>query len=180
MRGVNYAAGLNILIGRETIAAGVKRISEELTAVYQNRHPLLLAVLKGSVVFLSDLLRHLDFPLEVDFIRISSYGNGTSSSGIIESIRQPLIDIENRHVIIIEDIVDTGHTTEYLFESLHQKSPASIAICALLNKPSRRVCNVSVDFSGFEIPDRFVVGYGLDLGEEFRNLPDICYIEQPR
>ena len=179
MRGVNYATGLNILIGRETIATGVKRLGEELTAIYRYRHPLLLAVLKGSIVFLSDLVRHLDFSLEVDFIRVSSYGYGTHSTGNIELSPHPLINVRDRHVIIIEDIVDTGNTTEYLGGFLRQQCPASLAICALLNKPSRRVCDVTVDFSGFEISDRFVVGYGLDLGEEFRNLPDICYIERP-
>jgi hypoxanthine phosphoribosyltransferase len=173
-----YSADLKILIGREALAAAVKRIGQELSASYRSRNPVLVGVLKGSVIFISDLIRQLDFPLELDFVSLSSYGSGIQSSGKVKMLLAPSISLAGRHVLVVEDIVDTGLSMKYLVKRLARQSPASLKICALLDKPSRREAEVKIDYLGFNIQDRFIVGYGLDFAQQYRNLPDICYIEK--
>jgi hypoxanthine phosphoribosyltransferase len=176
MGGMTYSTGLQILISREAIAVSVKRLASEISHNYRSKRPVLLGILKGSLIFMSDLMRHLDFPLEVDFVTLSSY-EGTESTGEVKLLQCPRINLANRHVLIIEDIIDTGITTEYYIKQLKKELPASIKLCALLDKPSKRKANVQIDYLGFSVTDKFIVGYGLDRNEEFRNLPDICYLE---
>ncbi len=175
--GVPYSPELKIFIGREALAAAVKRIGQELSASYRLRNPVLIGVLKGSVIFLSDLVRQLDFPLEMDFVALSSYGAGTRSSGKVKMPLLPSTSLTGRHVLVVEDILDSGISMQYLLKRLARQSPASLKVCALLDKPSRRQTEVRPDYVGFTIQDRFIVGYGLDFAQQYRNLPDICYME---
>jgi len=128
-------------------------------------------VLKGAVFFMADLMRHLSIPCEVDFMAISSYGASTDSSGVVRILKDLDINIEGRHVLVVEDILDTGHTLSYVFDHLRAQRPESVRLCVLLDKPARRVIPIDIDYRGFEIPDKFVVGYGLDYAERYRNLP---------
>jgi len=169
---------LKILFTKEEIEAAVKRLAAEIKEDYQSKYPLLIGVLKGSFMFMADLIRQLDFPLEVEFIRASSYGRGRESSGkikVAQCLRSP---VKGRDVLVIEDIVDTGLTTGFLLDYLRKKKPASLRLCALTDKPSRRQAPVTIDYLGFTVPNKFLVGYGLDLDEKFRNLPDICFLEE--
>jgi hypoxanthine phosphoribosyltransferase len=170
-------AGLPILIGRESIAAGIKKLSKEISLDYSSKNPVLLGILKGSFIFMSDIARSLNFPLEIDFISLCSY-KGSQSDGDVKLLQWPRISLNNRHILIIEDIIDTGITMEWCMRRLKQESPASIKLCALLDKPSRHKTAINIDYLGFSVPDKFIVGYGLDYNEEFRNLPDICYLEK--
>ncbi|MEW6638531.1 MAG: hypoxanthine phosphoribosyltransferase [Actinomycetota bacterium] len=166
-----------ILIPSEEIQAKVCELGERITEDYQGRPPLLVGVLRGAVIVMGDLMRHIDLPCEIDFMDISSYGSGTSSSGVVRILKDLEEDITDRHVLIVEDIIDTGLTLSYLLRSLRARRPASIEICALLTKPSRRQVEIDVKYLGFEVPDEFVVGYGLDYGGAYRNLPDICVLK---
>jgi len=168
---------LHILLSHEQIEAAVKKLAAEIRQEYQDKYPLLICVLKGSFVFMADLIRHLDFPLEVEFIRLSSYGRGRESSGKIKVVQGLRSEVKGRDVLVVEDIVDTGLTTGFLLDYLRQKKPASLRLCALTDKPSRRQVPVTIDYLGFTVPDKFLVGYGLDLDEKFRNLPDIYVLE---
>jgi len=168
---------LHILLSHEQIEAAVKKLAAEIRQEYQDKYPLLICVLKGSFVFMADLIRHLDFPLEVEFIRLSSYGRGRESSGKIKVVQGLRSKVRGRDVLVVEDIVDTGLTTGFLLDYLRQKKPASLRLCALTDKPSRRQVPVTIDYLGFTVPDKFLVGYGLDLDEKFRNLPDIYVLE---
>ena len=166
-----------ILLSRQEIKVTVVRLAAGITKDYRNRKPVLISVLKGAFVFMADLIRLLDFPLEIDFIRLSSYGRGSRTSGkirVVQDIRSP---IRGRDVLVIEDIVDTGLTTAFLLDYLREKNPSSLKLCALTEKPSRRKVPVDIDYLGFTVPDIFLVGYGLDWDEKFRYLPDICYVE---
>ncbi len=166
-----------ILFCREEIAAAVSRLASEISKDYRDRHPLLLGVLKGSFMFMADLIRLLDFPLEVEFIRLSSYGRGRESSGKVRVVAGLSSPVKGRDVLVIEDIVDSGLTTSFLLDYLQKKKPASLKLCALTDKPSRWQTAVNIDYLGFTVPDKFLVGYGIDWDERFRNLPDICYLE---
>jgi hypoxanthine phosphoribosyltransferase len=166
-----------ILLSKAEIATAVKRLAAEIKKDYQDKHPLLVGILKGSFVFLADLVRLLDFPLEVEFIQLSSYGRGRSTPGKLKVVQGLRSSIEGRDVIVIEDIVDTGHTIAFLMDYLRKKKPASLKLCALTDKPSRRQVPVNIDYLGFTVPDKFIVGYGIDWDEKFRHLPDICFIE---
>ncbi len=166
-----------ILFSYDEIKATVRRLAAEIKKDYQTKNPLLIGVLKGSFMFMADLVRFLDFPLEVEFIRLSSYGRGRQSSGKVRVVKGLTSSIKGRDVLIIEDIVDTGLTTSFLLDYLRQKKPASLKLCTLTDKPSRRQTPVIIDYLGFTVPDKFLVGYGLDWDEKFRNLPDICYLE---
>ena len=168
----------HILFSREEIAAAVERLAADIERDYLGKNPLLIGILKGSFIFLADLVRHLDLPLEIDFVGLSSYGGGTESSGKIRVERGLHTPVRGRHVLVIEDIVDTGLTTGFLLDYLRRRKPASVKLCALTDKPSRRVTLVNIDYLGFAVPDKFLVGYGLDWNQKFRNLPDICYIEE--
>ncbi len=172
-----YSPRLKLLISREEISQAVRRLAAEITRDYSKQHPVVLGVLKGSFVFLSDLVRQLDFPLEVDFVGLSSYRE-TQSLGEVTLYCPPTTGLHGRHVLIVEDIVDTGLATSFLLKYLKPRGPASVKICALLDKPSRRRAEVKVDYLGFEVPDRFMVGYGLDCNQEFRNLPDLYCLEE--
>jgi hypoxanthine phosphoribosyltransferase len=166
-----------ILFTRQEIEATVSRLAAEISRDYHDKFPLLLGILKGSFMFMADLIRLLDFPLEVEFIRLSSYGRNTQTSGKVkveQSLRSP---IKGRDVLIIEDIVDTGLTTTFLLDYLQQKKPASLKLCVLTDKPSRRQVPVTIDYLGFTVPDEFLVGYGIDYDEKFRNLPEICFLK---
>jgi hypoxanthine phosphoribosyltransferase len=162
-----------ILIGTEELQAKVAELGRQISDDYRGRDPLLICLLRGAVVFLSDLIRAIDIPLEMDFMAISSYGASTESSGVVRLVMDLKSNITGRDVLIVEDIVDTGRTLTYILDNLQTRRPADIKVCALLSKPSRREVQVKLDYLGFEIPDRFVVGYGLDYGEVYRNLPFI-------
>ena len=173
----NYLDNLKILYSRQEIEVAVARLAAEITREYQARNPLILGVLKGSFVFMSDLVRRLDFPLETDFIQLSSYGRGTESSGKINISHDLKSPVEGRDVLVVEDIVDTGNSLAFLADYLQKKNPESLRFCCLLDKPSRRQVPVTVDYRGFTVPDKFVVGYGMDYAEQYRNLPDIYCLE---
>ena len=170
------AAVGEILIDRETLAARVAELGAEVSADYEGRDLLLIGVLKGAVFFMADLMRHLTVPCEVDFMAISSYGDSTDSSGIVRILKDLDINIEGRDVLVVEDIIDSGLTLSYLMRNLESREPASLEICALLTKPDRREIEVPVRYVGFEIPNRFVIGYGLDFGERYRNLPYVAVL----
>jgi hypoxanthine phosphoribosyltransferase len=174
---MNSKAKLHVLFDRQVIEATVRRLASEISSDYRHKNPLLLGILRGSFVFLADLIRHLDFPLEVDFIGLSSYGSGTQTSGRIKMTKKPETPVQGRHVLVVEDIVDTGLTTAFLQKYLIRRKPASVKLCALADKPSRREVPVNIDYPGFTVPDKFLVGYGLDADQKFRNLPDICCLE---
>jgi hypoxanthine phosphoribosyltransferase len=167
-----------ILIDEETLAARVTELGAEVSADYEGRDLLLIGVLKGAVFFMADLMRHLTVSCEVDFMAISSYGDATDSSGIVRILKDLDINIEGRHVLVVEDIIDSGLTLSYLMRNLESREPASLEVCALLTKPSRREIDVPVRYVGFEIPNKFVVGYGLDFGERYRNLPFVGVLSE--
>jgi len=168
---------LKILISRDKIAKAVDRLAREISRDYQGRQPLLVGILKGSFVFMADLVRRLDLPLELDFIRLSSYGSARESSGRVRVVQGLQTRIKGRDVLVVEDIVDTGITVSFLLDYLMKKKPASLKLCALADKPSRRRVPAPIDYLGFAVPDKFVVGYGLDCDERLRNLPDIYVME---
>ena len=168
---------LKVLISREEIKNTVARLAKEIKEDYHDTQPLLISVLKGSFVFMADLIRQLDLPVEIDFIKLSSYGAGMKSSGEVKVVQKLKTPIKGRDVLVIEDIVDTGLTISFLLNYLRKKKPASLKLCALTDKPSCHKAPVSIDYLGFTLPDKFIVGYGLDLHEKFRNLPDICVLE---
>jgi hypoxanthine phosphoribosyltransferase len=163
-----------ILIESHAIQDRVRSLGEQIAVDYEGREELLLVgVLKGCVMFMVDLARAISLPIAIDFIAVSSYGQSTESSGVVRLLKDLDTDISGRHVLIVEDIIDSGLTLNYLRSQLLRRHPASLRICALLNKPERRVTDVAVEYLGFDIPNKFVVGYGLDYGEKYRNLPYI-------
>jgi hypoxanthine phosphoribosyltransferase len=170
-------SGLRVLVPCAEVASTVARLASQISRDYHDKNPLLIGILKGSFVFMADLIRCLDFPLEVDFIRLSSYGPGKDTSGNVRVVQGLRSKLQGRHLLVVEDIIDSGITVAYLNEYLKKKRPASLKLCALLDKPSRRRVSVSIDYLGTAVPDRFVVGYGLDYNEKYRNLPDICVLE---
>jgi hypoxanthine phosphoribosyltransferase len=167
---VEAAVG-EILIEEDALQARIAELGAEISADYADRDVLLLGVLKGAVFFMADLMRKLSVPCEIDFMAISSYGGQTDSSGVVRILKDLDTNIEGRHVLVVEDIIDSGLTLSYLMRNLEAREPASLEICALLTKPSRREIDVPVRYVGFEIPNRFVIGYGLDFAERYRNLP---------
>ena len=160
-----------VLVSEEGLHAMVSRLGAEITREYAGKRLLLVCVLKGASVFLIDLMQEIDLPLEIDFMATSSYGASTHSSGVVRILKDLDHSIEDKHVLIVEDIVDTGLTLGYIMDSLKRRNPLSLRICALLNKQHPRQREVPIDFLGVNIPDRFVVGYGLDYAEVYRNLP---------
>ena len=167
-----------VLITGEQIEEKVCALGERITRDYSGERLLLVGVLRGAVVVMGDLMRCIDLPCEIDFMDISSYGSGTSSSGVVRILKDLEEDITGRHVLIVEDIIDTGLTLSYLRRSLMTRGPVSLEICALVTKPSRRRVELDVKYLGFEVPDEFVVGYGLDYAGAYRNLPDICVLKE--
>ncbi len=163
-----------VLVPEALLKERVKALATEMNATYSDAEPpLLICILKGAVVFLAELIQQLNFRHEMDFMVVSSYGKATKSSGIVRILLDLETSIEGRHVLIVEDIVDTGHTLNYILRNLATRHPASLRVATLLSKPSRREIDVPVDFVGFEVPDKFVIGYGLDYAEQYRNLPFI-------
>jgi hypoxanthine phosphoribosyltransferase len=160
-----------VLIDEERLQTRIRELGRELSADYEGRELLLVGVLKGAVFFMADLMRSISVPCEIDFMAISSYGASTDSSGVVRILKDLDINIENRHVLVVEDIIDSGLTLSYLLRNLESREPATLEICALLTKPSRREIDVPVKYVGFEIPNKFVIGYGLDFAERYRNLP---------
>ena len=162
-----------VLFSEEQLKNRVQEIARQIAADYQGKEIMLISVLRGSFVFMADLCRAIDLPCTLDFMAVSSYGKGTKSSGQVQITKDLSEDITDRHIIVVEDILDSGNTLSYLLKILENRHPASIRLCTLLDKPDRRVKPVQVHYSGFTIPDAFVVGYGLDYAEKYRNLPYI-------
>ncbi len=162
-----------ILLTEEQLGQKVKELAEQITQDYQGRNPLVICVLKGAFIFMSDLVKHMNMPIEIDFMAISSYGASTKSSGVVKIIKDLDVSVEGRDIIIVEDIIDSGLTLTYLIDVLERRNALSVVVVALLDKPDRRTEGLEVDYRGFFIPDEFVVGYGLDYAERYRNLPFI-------
>ena len=167
-----------ILFTQDQVAARVQELAAQITRDYAGKTPLVVGVLRGSFIFMADLVRHLDLPLTLDFMAASSYGAGTSSSGQVEIKKDISSSIEDYHVIIVEDILDSGNTLYYLLDVLKLRKAASIRICTLLDKPERRAKPIQADYTGFVVPDAFVVGYGLDYNQQYRNLPYIGVLKE--
>jgi len=167
-----------ILIDEQRTMKRVKELGEQITKDYQGCDLMVVGILKGAVIFLSDLIKEIKLPLKLDFMAVSSYGASTKTSGVVRILKDLDEEIEGKDVLIVEDIVDTGLTLHYLIANLRSRKPKSIKICCFLDKPSRRQVPVHVDYIGFDIPDEFVVGYGLDFAERYRNLPYVCVLDE--
>lgn len=165
------------LLTREQIQQRVGELGEILSAEYRDKNPVLVSVLKGAFIFLADLCRAADLPCSIDFMIASSYGAGTETSGKVKIIKDLDTVIQGRHVIVVEDIVDSGVTLSHILAMLRERNPASLRLMTLLDKPARRQAHVDIDWTGFQVPDAFLVGYGLDYAEKYRNLPDICILK---
>jgi hypoxanthine phosphoribosyltransferase len=163
-----------ILVQPDQLARRVRELGEQISQDYAGRNPVLVGVLKGAVFFLSDLMRHIEVPCELDFMAVASYGSATDSSGVVRILKDLDAAIEDRDVLIVEDIVDSGLTLQYLLRNLGARDPRTLEVCALLTKPDRRKVDLPTRYVGFEIPDRFAIGYGLDHGERYRNLPYVA------
>jgi hypoxanthine phosphoribosyltransferase len=166
-----------ILVQPDDLRRKVAELGAQISVDYEGRELLLVGVLKGAIFFLADLMRELSIPCEVDFMAVASYGSATQSSGVVRILKDLDAAIEGRHVLIVEDIVDSGLTLQYLLRNLNARGPASVEVCALLTKPTRREVELQARYVGFEIPNRFVVGYGLDHSEKYRNLPYVAALE---
>ena len=167
-----------VLVDSDALSERIAELGEEISEDYEGRDLLLVGVLKGAVFFMADLMRHVSVPCEIDVMAISSYGAATDSSGVVRILKDLDINIRDRHVLVVEDIIDSGLTLSYLVRNLSAREPASLEICALLTKPSRREIEVPVRYVGFEIPNRFVIGYGLDFAERYRNLPYVGVLNE--
>ena len=168
---------IETLISREEVEKRIKELAKKIEAEYEKKDLICVGLLKGSVIFLSDLIKEINLPLKIDFMNVSSYGNETTTSGNVKILKDTDIDISGKDVLIIEDIIDTGITLEYVLAMFKSKGASSVKVCTLLSKPERRKVEVFVDYVGFEIPDKFVVGYGLDYAQQYRNLPYIGVVE---
>ncbi len=169
---------LKVLLEKDEIAKAVARIAAEIKQDYQGKRLLLIAVLNGSFIFLADLVRQLDMDIEIDFVQLASYYSATESSGKVTFIKDIKKPISGKDVLVIEDIIDTGITINFLLTHLKKMKPASLKLCALADKPSQRQITISIDYLGFTLPNKFIVGYGIDFDEQFRGLPYICYLEK--
>jgi hypoxanthine phosphoribosyltransferase len=166
------------LITRDELAQRIAVLGRQISKDYHGKRPVLVGVLRGSFVFLADLIREIDIPVEVDFISVESYGNATTSSGVVRMLQDLNTSVKGRHVILVEDIVDTGLTLHYLIDNLKTREPKSLVVCTLLDKHAKRKVKVPLKYAGFVIPDKFVVGYGLDHAQLHRNIPYISWIEE--
>ncbi len=171
-------SALEILLSAEKIDGIVAELAEQINRDYRNKKLLLVGLLKGSVVFMSDFMRKLTIPCEIDFMVASSYGSGIESSGTVNVTKDLSVDVSGYDVLIVEDVVDSGVTLDYIMDMLRKRNPNSLKLCTLLDKPDRRIKNVKIDYRGTFIPDKFVVGYGLDFAEKYRNLPSLCVLNQ--
>ncbi len=169
---------LKVLISRDQLDKKVEELAQTIARDYEGKELVLVGVLKGGFIFLSDLARKIPLNVTIDFISVSSYGNATESSGVVRIIKDIDSDISGKHVLIVEDLIDTGLTLKYLKEIFNTKGCASVKLAAMMDKPERRKVDLEVDYAGIEIPDEFVVGYGLDYAGNYRNLPDVCIIEE--
>ncbi|PTM54801.1 hypoxanthine phosphoribosyltransferase [Desmospora activa] len=167
-----------VLLSQEVIQQKVRELGQQLTQDYRDLNPLCICVLKGAFPFMSDLVRAIDTHLEVDFMAVSSYGDSTQSSGVVRIVKDLDASVENRHVLVMEDIIDSGLTLSYLLELLRGRNAASVKVVTLLDKPSRRTTGLKPDYCGFEVPDAFVVGYGLDYAEKYRNLSYVGVLKE--
>jgi hypoxanthine phosphoribosyltransferase len=167
----------HILISTEEVQAKVKELGAAISRDYAGKEILMIGVLRGAVIFMADLARAIDVPVAIDFMAVSSYGSSTSTSGVVRILKDLDESVEGRHLLIVEDIIDSGLTLNYLLDNLKSRNPASVRLCTLLSKPERRKVDVPVDFVGFTVPDEFVVGYGLDYAEKYRNLPFIAVLK---
>lgn len=165
------------LLSEEEIGRRVRELGEEISRDYSGRELVVVGILKGALIFMADLIRHISIPVTMDFVAVSSYGKATRSSGAVRILKDLDAPIEGKHVLIVEDIIDTGLTLAYLLENFRARRPRSVKVCTLLDKPGRRLVDVQSDYNGFEIPDKFVVGYGLDYAERYRNLPCIWVLK---
>jgi hypoxanthine phosphoribosyltransferase len=170
----------DVLVEEVELQQRIAALGDELSRDYAGREPLLVGVLKGAVFFMADLVRRITIPCEIDFMAVSSYGSGTDSSGVVRILKDLDANIEGRHVLIVEDIVDSGLTLSYLVRNLQARRPASLEVCALLTKPERRKTDIICRYVGFEIPNRFAIGYGLDYGERYRSLPYVAALDESR
>lgn len=171
------AEKIKVLISEEEVDARIRELGEKISKEYEGKQIHLICVLKGGVFFMCELAKKITVPVSMDFMCVGSYGDGTKSSGVVRLAKDLDESIENKEVLIVEDIIDSGNTLYYLMDVLRQRKPASLRLCTLLDKPDRRVKDVHVDWTGFEIPDEFVVGYGLDYAQKYRNLPYIGVVE---
>ena len=172
-------SGLEILFSAADIEAAVRRLAEEIRRDYREKNPVLVGVLKGCFIFMADLVRILDMPLETEFISLSSYGPGrTESRGTVEVVQGLRKPVRGRHVLVVEDMMDTGITADFALRYVRRRRPASVRLCALFDKPVRRRVNVPIDYLGLSVPDRFVVGYGLDFDERYRYFPGLYYLKE--
>lgn len=167
-----------VLLTKEEIAARVEEIGQQISKDYKDKELLLIGVLKGAFVFLGDLIRHIDIPVQIDFMAVSSYGSSTESSGVVRILKDLEATIEGKDILIVEDIIDTGLTLNYLVGNLESRGAKSVSICTLLDKPERRKVNMELKYKGFDIPDEFIVGYGLDYAEKYRNLDQIYILKE--
>ena len=165
------------LIGRDTIREMVHELGSRISRDYEGKELILVGVLKGGFVFLADLMREITIPVDMDLIAVSSYGASTRSSGVVRIIKDIDMNVTNKHVLIVEDLVDTGLTLNHLKELFHTRGPLSVKICTAFDKPSRRKVDIEIEYKGMEVPDKFIVGYGLDFAGKYRNLPDICTLK---
>ena len=167
-----------VLLSQQQIREKVEELGAQISQDYAGKEPVLVSVLKGAFIFMADLCRAITIPCSMDFMAVSSYGAGTESSGRVRIIKDLDPIIQNKHVILVEDVLDSGITLHYLIQLLRQRQPASLRLVTLLDKPARRRAQVDVDYCGFQVPDAFLVGYGLDYGEKYRNLPDVCILKR--
>lgn len=174
---MNNDKKIKVLIDEKRIRDKVKELGKKITEDYKGKNPVLIAVLKGSFIFVADICRQIKVPVVFDFMAVSSYGNSRVSSGIVRITKDLDFSIENRDVLIIEDIIDSGRTLNYMIKNLEARNPRSIEVCALLDKDVPRKKKNKIKYKGFDIPDKFVIGYGLDVGERYRNLPFVGYIK---
>ena len=166
-----------VLVTREALKENVKELAKKISQDYEGKELVMVGVLKGGVVFFADLIREITMPIDMDFISVSSYGNSTKSSGVVRIIKDIDIDITGKHILIVEDLVDTGLTLRYLKDLFRGRGPIDVRVCAALDKPSRREIDIQIEYKGITIPDEFVVGYGLDYCGKYRNLPDVCILK---
>jgi len=169
---------LNVIVTKEQLEKKTRELADAITRDYAGKELVLVGVLKGGFIFLSDLAREIKMNVTIDFILVSSYGNSTKSTGVVKIIKDVDTDVSGKHVLIVEDLIDTGLTLKYLKELFSTKGCASVKLAAILDKPERRKVDIKVDYPGIEIPDKFVVGYGLDYAGNYRNLPDVCVIDE--
>lgn len=169
----------SVLYSAEVLAARVRELGAQITQDYRNRCPVIIVVLKGSFIFAADLVRAIDLPTRVEFLGLRSYGDGTRSTGIVQITQDLSAPVQNEDVLVVEDIVDTGLTSQYLLEMLRSRLPKTLRLCSLLHKPARAKTSIPIDYLGFTIPDKFVVGYGLDYQQRYRSLPYLGIVEEP-